>query len=290
AQPMETSEAPPIEGNSLDTLNVDIPERARDLFGGYLDFAELLGRRTAELHIALSSDSHNDAFAPQPINAMYRRSLYQSSRTRLDQAFNLLKKRIDSLPEDVEGDARVVFEAAKRIDRRLRAIVDKKVQGQRIRCHGDYHLGQVLYTGKDLLIMDFEGEPARPISERRLKRSPLTDVAGMLRSFDYASVAAVIAGRARPEDLKVLEPWTQYWYLWTSASFLKAYRETAAEAAFLPKNEEQFAALLDVFLFDKALYELAYELNNRPGWVGIPLRGLIRLLEGAQDVDGLGSL
>ena len=132
------------------------------------------------------------------------------------------------------------------------------------------------------MIIDFEGEPARPLSERRLKRSPLRDVAGLVRSLDYAANAAtrrlVEVGVIAPERTQAAEQWAGFWYTWATSSFLRAYFETTADADFLPSEPDATARLLEAFLLDKALYEVGYELNNRPDWVGIPLRGILRLL------------
>ncbi|HBY81048.1 MAG TPA: alpha-amylase, partial [Cyanobacteria bacterium UBA11148] len=151
------------------------------------------------------------------------------------------------------------------------------------RIHGDYHLGQVLYTGKDLIIIDFEGEPARPLSERRMKRSPLRDVAGMLQSFHYAITMGlrneVENGMIRPDNLLVMEQWAQFWYAWVSDTFLKTYLSTAAGWSFIPQTEQELRVLLDAYLFEKSIYELGYELNNRPDWVEIPLQRILQLLE-----------
>ena len=156
----------------------------------------------------------------------------------------------------------------------------------RTRLHGDYHLGQVLYTGADFLIIDFEGEPARPLSERRRKGSPIQDIAGMLRSFHYAPYA-VLFGQAPgfvfgAEQIAALEPWAGLWHRWVSAAFLETYLATAGEPPFLPRSRAQLAALLDAFLLDKAVYELNYELNNRPAWVQIPVEGVLQLLGSSQ--------
>ncbi len=151
------------------------------------------------------------------------------------------------------------------------------------RIHGDYHLGQVLFTGSDFIIIDFEGEPARSLAERRRKRSPLQDVAGMLRSFHYAAYAPLLQQsshqRLREEDLQALGKRAQYWQKWVSATFLKTYLEVCGDAIFIPKGREELALLLDVHLLDKAIYELGYELNNRPLWVRIPLDGISQLLQ-----------
>ena len=156
----------------------------------------------------------------------------------------------------------------------------------RARCHGDYHLGQVLYTGSDFVIVDFEGEPARHLGERRIKRSPLRDVAGMIRSFHYAACVALhgrVSTLLRPEDLPMLEEWAQAWYLWVSATFLKSYLELMAATPILPQSREGMKAILDAYLLDKAIYEVNYELNNRPDWVRAPLQGILQVLGGYRD-------
>jgi maltose alpha-D-glucosyltransferase/alpha-amylase len=166
---------------------------------------------------------------------------------------------------------------------RLKHVLERELGGQRIRCHGDYHLGQILYTGKDFVIIDFEGEPLRSLTDRRRKRSPMADVAGMLRSFHYA-VYGVLSGelpgsQTRPEDLPILEPWAPVWYAWVASSFLGAYLKTIEPAELLPTTRDALELLLDVHLVEKSLYELNYELNNRPSWVRVPLRGILDVLD-----------
>jgi maltose alpha-D-glucosyltransferase/alpha-amylase len=149
-----------------------------------------------------------------------------------------------------------------------------------IRQHGDYHLGQVLWAEGDFYIIDFEGEPDRPMAERRLKHSPMKDVAGMLRSFSYAAYAGLFAHTAsRRSEFERLETWARIWRAWTSAAFLRGYFASAADALFLPRAPEHREALLRLFVLDKALYELNYELNHRPDWVRIPLGGIFELLD-----------
>ena len=184
--------------------------------------------------------------------------------------------------------ARRLLELEEDVMRRLRSVLDIKTTGLRTRCHGDYHLGQVLYTGKDFVIIDFEGEPARTLSERRLKRPALRDVAGMLRSFHYAVHTAARAQVARgvvPEgsDARApLEARLAIWRRWVSAAFLRGYLDASHGAAFLPARREDFQTLLDVLLLEKAVYELRYELNSRPDWVLIPLLGILELLDGTR--------
>ncbi len=164
---------------------------------------------------------------------------------------------------------------------RLRSIIATPIDSLRIRIHGDYHAGQILWTGSDFQIIDFEGEPGRPLSERRLKRSPLRDVAGMLRSFHYAAYGTLktdgLASATRPEDMPRLQPWARVWYEAVAATFLGAYLDEAAGTRLYPSDDTQLITLLDVLLLQKALYEVVYELNNRPSWINIPLQGILEL-------------
>ncbi|MEA2693149.1 MAG: maltose alpha-D-glucosyltransferase / alpha-amylase, partial [Acidobacteriota bacterium] len=229
-------------------------------------------------------------FEHEPFSLLYQRSLYQSIRTAAGRTFQLLEQRLGQLPVGspqnlgVADAAREVLAGRDRLADRLSGLLSAKISGMRIRTHGDYHLGQVLYTGRDFVILDFEGEPARPLSERRMKRSALRDVAGMLRSFHYAACAAFFdeAGRGMVQGaaLAALEGWLGLWERSVSAAFLRSYleRSRAGEAVYLPPARQELALLLDVFLLEKAVYELGYELNNRPGWVGIPLQGIRQIL------------
>lgn len=265
----------------VDLVDKGIPIAAQEMVGAYLASAELLGRRTGEFHVALASDPDDPLFAPEPFTPFYRRSLFQSMRTLAKEAFSLLAKRFNDLPNDVQADAAKALDLEKEVYTRLRSILDLKITGMRTRHHGDYHLGQVLYTGKDFVITDFEGEPARAISERRLKRSPLRDVAGMLRSFNYAAVFALKTENFRPEDVFKLNPWSRFWSLWVSVGFLKSYIDATANAGFLPKSKEELKALLDIYILEKAVYELSYELNNRPDWAHVPIRGIVEIVQPA---------
>jgi maltose alpha-D-glucosyltransferase/alpha-amylase len=255
----------------------NIPELAPELIGSYLSSAQLLGQRTGELHMALASEPKDATFAPEPFTALYRRSLYQSMRALADQSLALLAKRLNSLPAEVQGDAEKVLKLENVIFERFRCMADTKITALRVRCHGDYHLGQVLFTGKDFAILDFEGEPSRPISERRLKRSPLRDVAGMLRSFNYAAVARLKNNDMRAEGAAQLKPWAAFWNLWVSVSFLKGFLAATRDAAFMPATVAEISLMLDIYLLEKAVYELGYELNNRPNWVSVPLEGILEL-------------
>ncbi|HLV65131.1 MAG TPA: alpha-amylase, partial [Polyangiaceae bacterium] len=161
------------------------------------------------------------------------------------------------------------------IDLRLRRVTRRRIPVQRIRCHGDLHLGQVLYTGQDFVIIDLEGEPGRSIGQRRYKRGPLRDVMGMIRSFGYATENVLRSGRFRDADVERLRPWMDAWREHVTAAYLGAYLEAAGNAGFVPQNEADTELLLDFYELEKVIYEINYELNNRPAWTEIPLAGLL---------------
>jgi maltose alpha-D-glucosyltransferase/alpha-amylase len=260
----------------------ELPEAVRSSVRSYLESAALLGQRTAEMHLALASDSQDRAFAPEPFTMEFQRALEKSMLEHMAGVFGILRAESSSLPAEWRGPAQEVATKEQEIAGRFQSALGKPIRAVRTRIHGDYHLGQVLYTGSDFVIIDFEGEPARPLAERRIKRSPLQDVAGMLRSFHYAAFAPLLTSereRALPaEDLRRLNSWAEAWNSWVADRFLKSYFHTAGAACYLPESTEERQILLDLHLLEKAVYELGYELNNRPSWVGVPLRGISRLL------------
>ena len=162
----------------------------QELIGGFFESAELLGRRTAELHLALASNRTDPAFAPESFSRFYQRSVYQSMRTQAGRLFNRLERVKETFAEPVRSMIERLLELSGAILQRFRILLDAPIAGYRIRCHGDYHLGQLLHTGKDFVVIDFEGDTTQTIGERRIKRSPLRDVAGMVRSLDYAVLSA----------------------------------------------------------------------------------------------------
>jgi maltose alpha-D-glucosyltransferase/alpha-amylase len=232
----------------------------------YRPFAEMVGRRTAEMHLALASRSDDAAFAPEATSMQDSRSVYQSIRSLSGQVLPVLRDRMGQVPESACADAERVLGSWSHLHDRLRGLIGHPVSACRIRCHGDYHLGQLLFTGGDFFIIDFEGEPSRPLRERRLKRWALKDVAGMLRSYAYVGEASGM-------------PDGPAWARAVGEIFLVSYLATAAGAPFLPGSPAERELLLDAMLIEKALYELRYELDHRPDWVHIPLRGLCELAE-----------
>jgi len=266
----------------LDLVLEEEPELAQEVIGPDLVAAALLGQRTGELHRALASRQDDPVFAPEPFTTLYQRSLYQSLRSQARQAFALLRESLDDLPEDVREDALRLASQEEFLVERVRAVYEQKITAQRIRCHGDYNLREVLYTGRDWLVIDFEGLPCRPLSDRRRKYSPLRDVAEMLRSFHYAALFALRHGPLRREDLPALAPWADLWRVWVSVAFLKGYLGVAGEGSFLPATREERRILLGFYLLKRALNELGYELGRAPDRVAIPIQGLLQVLEMAR--------
>jgi maltose alpha-D-glucosyltransferase/alpha-amylase len=205
-------------------------------------------------------------------------------RSSAKKTLQLLGGNLAKLPEELRPEAQAVLASEQRIMAILHRFTLKKFAAWKTRIHGDYHLGQVLYTGNDFVLIDFEGEPIKSLSERRLKQSPLRDVAGMMRSFHYAAYAAFRQrGQVRVEDVPFLEPRVEAWYRHNSQLFLASYQEAMAGSGILPEQPEQAEVMLRSYLLDKAIYELGYELNNRPDWLFIPLRGVLALLKSDEE-------
>jgi maltose alpha-D-glucosyltransferase/alpha-amylase len=259
-----------------------LPAPVFDYISPYIDAVHLLAKRTAELHLALASEPTDPAFAPEPYTASYQQALMEAVKRLTVRNLALLETKLHQLPPELRQKANDLTARQSEILQRYDATLGSPIQAMRTRIHGDYHLGQVLYTGSDFVIIDFEGEPARPIAERRVKRSPLQDVAGMLRSFHYAAFSfhlalsdEMTASEMNSYDVKM---WAERWYACMAEQFLSAYFENVAGACFIPANQDELSALLRLHLLEKAIYELGYELNNRPAWVAIPLEGISQVL------------
>jgi 1,4-alpha-glucan branching enzyme len=240
--------------------------------GEYAPLAATLGRRIGAMHVALASRPEDPAFAPEPLDHGTWEGIVASVRRDLSRALDALGAQGGHLPDAARESLASVRRRASSFAARLEDIEAQGDAGVRMRIHGDLHLGQVLFTGDDFVIIDFEGEPSRSLEQRKAKRSPLVDVAGMLRSFHYASVSAL---RARPEAAQAaLAPWAALWQHVVSASFLRGWLAAVKGTVVVPRRLRVTRALLDLFLLEKGLYEVHYEMNNRPDWVGIPLEGL----------------
>jgi len=254
------------------------PQEVAEAVGAYLRTAEILGRRTGELHMALASAPEDPAFRVEPFSAPDLMAPAAAMRKHAAAQLALLEAALPGLDERRRQLAAQVLAERDDLLHQFDTLRKLRGGGGQMRCHGDYHLGQVLVTEGDVVILDFEGEPARPLADRRQKCSPLRDVAGMVRSFSYAAFTGLgAATHTRPENVERLAPWADVWEAQVSATFLRAYRGATPDADFLPSDADDFDVLLHAFVLDKAMYELGYELNNRPDWVHIPLSGLLRL-------------
>jgi maltose alpha-D-glucosyltransferase / alpha-amylase len=281
ARRSELSALPDSHRHLVELSQEPTPPLFEELIGGvYLEMARLLGVRTGEMHLALLADNEDPKFTPESFSVLYQRSIYHSMRTLTRRVFETLNHHLSELNEHVRNEADSVLRMESRIIERMALIYNEKLSVLKTRIHGDFHLGQVLYTGNDFFIIDFEGEPSRSIGERRLKRSPLRDVAGMIRSFHYPGYTVLFSDKTlSATDVEFLRPWVRRWYNHVSAVFLRSYLQTVGDAPIVPKKEEDLRIMLDAYLLNKAVYEIGYELNNRPDWLTIPLEGIKQLME-----------
>ncbi|HTX62768.1 MAG TPA: putative maltokinase, partial [Acidimicrobiales bacterium] len=259
-------------------LGLSADDQAPGELVDHVDWASLLGRRTGELHVALASDRSDPAMAPEPMTPVDRLSLYHGAGSLARRTFRQLRE----IGLGTAPTVAAVLRRERELGERFRAIATVPAAAQRIRVHGDYHLGQVLWTGKDIVIIDFEGQPARSLGQRRLKRPATMDLAGMIRSFHYAS--RVVAARADrdlvgPQGHRELGPWLFRWYRWMSAGFVRSYLAVPGVDELLPDDRTELRVLIDFFLLEKAVAELAYEANARPDWVDIPAWGILDVLD-----------
>ena len=254
------------------------------MLGRFAARAGTLGRRTAEIHLALASaSSREEAFRPEPLTAEDRRSASGRAAAMLEQHLAALCARQSSLSPDARAAAAKLGDrdgAVRRaIARTLARFADEDPGVVKTRIHGDLHLGQVLARGDDFTIIDFEGEPARPLAERRAKSSPLRDVMGMVRSFSYAPEAVLRAAPADPARRARLLPAARRWQAQATGEYLRGYLAAAGPAPFLPRDRGHLRLMLDFYALERVIYEVGYELNNRTDWVDIPLAGMLALVE-----------
>jgi maltose alpha-D-glucosyltransferase/alpha-amylase len=287
ARSREQPPAPPLSPPIIGPSEHEARGPGDDLIEGYHETARTLAWRTAEMHRALSEAAAQPAFAPEPFGKLYQRSIYQTMRNMTGRLCHRLARERGRIPPDARRPAERLVALQEDVLKRFRAVLDPELGGYRVRCHGDFHLGQLLFTGKDYVIVDFEGEANRTIGERRLKRSPLRDVASMVRSFDYA-VQSVFLGLAssrgrspgliREEDRNAVAPWVLAWYNRVARVYVTEYLTAMGDSSILPPAEYARRTLLELFLLEKALHEIDSDLTHRPDWVAIPLRAALRLL------------
>jgi maltose alpha-D-glucosyltransferase/alpha-amylase len=261
--------------NLFDRSDEPIHPVAREQMALYLDAMATLGRQTAELHLALAAPTIDPAFRPEPLTPADVVQLVSALQATAGRMFTELRANLAALPDPVADQAALVLSRRRPLLASFEDLPSRRIDGVRTRVHGDYHLGQVLRVKNAYAFLDFEGEPARSLEERRAKHSPLKDVAGMLRSLSYAAWVGLAQFTTRgPDAFERLEPWARLWEQAASAEFLRAYRRTARRGV-LPSDPAAARMLLDAYLLDKACYEVLYELNHRPAWVWIPLRALL---------------
>ncbi len=270
----------PGQNRLSDLIEKDVPKEVYELLGIYMREAGILGKRSAEMHIALSQEKKDPAFKPEPILKEELSQIKAEMQKDVDAILNNIESRQGTFDKTLTAQTCELLEYRDTLMEIVASLDDVSTDLTKIRVHGDYHLGQVLYGAGDFTILDFEGEPSKPISLRNRKHSALKDVAGMLRSFSYAAYAGLFLFlHNRPEDLEQFLPWAKVCQTWVSVSFLKSYLETASGILFIPKSKSDFFKALLPFVVDKAIYEINYELNNRPDWLKVPVSGLLQYLK-----------
>jgi maltose alpha-D-glucosyltransferase/alpha-amylase len=270
---------PIVPDDSLVTLSdQEPPQHVSESIGVYHQHALLLGQRTAEMHLALASAPEDPGFSPAAYSSLDRRSAYQSLRNLIGRVLRTLRAKLPQIPPASLMLARAVLERERDILGRFEPMLQQRADSLRIRVHGDFHLEQALWTGKDFVLIDFDGGHDAPVSDRRRKRSALRDVAGMIRSFHYAAYTGLLEGVVREDDRDLAEPWANVWCAWISAAYLRGYRSKAGDAPFLPQNAEQLPELVDRYVLSAAFTELGAELVQPGPHLEIPLRAIASLI------------
>jgi maltose alpha-D-glucosyltransferase/alpha-amylase len=259
---------------------VERPSTPEEAHAAYLVMARRLGRRTGELHRALAMPTGDPAFDPEPVSAQDLAAWKKKIRAEAGVAVDALKQSLSTLPVRVQSVAGALLESWEPLVSRTLASVPSRLRAVKTRYHGDLHLGQVLVVQNDFVIIDFEGEPARSFAERRAKHSALRDVAGMMRSFDYAAFAALYRLSAEQVDVfGSLEPHARIFEASAAEAFMAGYQEGLGDCSVMPDDPVAARYLLTLFVLEKAFYELRYEINHRPEWVGVPISGILALME-----------
>jgi maltose alpha-D-glucosyltransferase/alpha-amylase len=277
---------PPAQGDWFAPLPIgdpDDPLAVDEALGSHALEAFDLGARTAELHRTLAEAG--GGLGAESWGELSRKALAQEFRTQVRTALRELKRVRRQAPEELAERISAVLAGEQDLLDVLKLLRDRPLDGSRIRIHGDLHLGQVLVAGSEHVFIDFEGEPLRPIGERRIKRTPLVDVAGMVRSYDYAAQTGVRVQAERGLAEPHLGPWADWWGHETGRHFLAGYLAVDEGESLLPTDPETRRVLFECCLINKAAYELRYEIDHRPDWIGTPLRALERLIAEKSQFD-----
>jgi maltose alpha-D-glucosyltransferase/alpha-amylase len=237
----------------------------------------LLAKRTAQLHIALSRFSENGNMTAEPVSKDYCIFLYESTMELANRIFSELN--FDNYGDLIKDDVARLISVKNAIFAKIEEIKIRNISGQLIRTHADYHLGQILFTGDDFIISDFEGEPTRSFSTRAQKHIALRDIAGIIRSFHYAAYTPVLKNHSKNNQTSLFTYWAQQWYQYVSDVFLESYLKDVSQAGFLSNVPQELNYLLDFYMLEKAIYELDYELHNRPSWLMVAAKGVLQIIE-----------
>ena len=269
----------PIKPHTLSLGLEQTPTELRMLMGeSVYEKASLLGKRTAEMHLAMGQSNGHPDFDPETIDQEFQKKLQKDIDYLVDTRFAMLEANLDKISGKLREDAIEMIHGKDRVKRFFNLVLQREMKGERIRIHGDFHLGQVLMNENDFYILDFEGEPDKPHHERRLKYPPLKDVAGMMRSFRYAAYSVIFTEFSnQPHLTDKLMAVADVWYHYVSRYYLGEYLRKMSGSSILP-DEDKINALLQVYSFKKAIYELGYEINNRPEWIVIPLQSLVKFV------------
>ena len=261
-------------------VDQDVPEELQTLLGDYARESRILGTRTCELHLELARPTEDPAFRSGVLSKPELRDMSRNMHDEVARLLRNLSDKLETLPEGLHAHVRQLCALRREMISIVDSLPNTNTDIPKMRCHGDYHLGQVLRVSGDFVIIDFEGEPAKPLVERVKQQTPITDIAGMLRSFSYATFASLLLfARNSIEDLQRFLPWARICQSWVMVAFLKAYLAAAEGSAILPADRSDFFQVLHALMLEKALYELDYELNSRPDWLIIPLYSILDYLQ-----------
>ncbi|WP_020527572.1 maltose alpha-D-glucosyltransferase [Flexithrix dorotheae] len=274
--------------NPITLEQLDDPEMLELLGVLFPENMKLLGKRTAELHQVLASDDQKPDFSPEEFSLHYQRSLFSSFQQLIRHTFQTLNKKLKNTPEIVQMEAKNLLPLKQKILDELKKVYENKLDINKIRAHGDFHLKQVLFTGQDFIFIDFEGENGKSYSERRLKRSPLRDLASMIWSFFHVAYEGILANEEiREKNLNFFKPWATKWYHYMSQFFMESYISNVEKGIFIPDKQEDFEKILKVFMLERAVIELEFELKNPSERILIPILGIKSILDPPTNLESL---
>jgi len=279
SEDLSRDSAPRLPANPVGSADERNAAQVIGRMGAHHERTMRLAVRTGELHLALSRSAEDPAFAPEPFTIMHQQSLFQSAQNMLARTANTLRRSLSSLNERERALAAALLLQEQPLTKRLSAVTQHRIVVDRIRCHGDFHLRQVLWTGDDFVIIDFEGDRHRPVSERRYKRCPLRDIAWMLHSFRNVARMTLSSGRIRPDDQWWLERWAEAFVRVMSATYVRSYLNVVEKASFVPRAREDVALLLDFYYLEKCILDVTNDLQSRSASFELALRELLTQME-----------